>query len=277
MGDIPPWLALVYVMTGLTILVEPAFYQRIFSATSFKAVRNALLLGIILCGTYDWCVTAMGMAAKGAALQGVLPADVHPNESLLHLTLLSLPVGLTGLFIVGVLGAQMSTVDSYCLVAGANLSYDIYKPRFRPDADDRELINVTRLGIVASWVLGFVVAFYFERMLALWVFLSTLLTSVVLVPVIFGTFRERWLKPTAGLLSAWSGLMSCAVFYGIVELFGEFSEEKGTTILTLVTGSGTSIEIWQEYAMLFTLPASLLGFFVGLMWDRGAAGAAPTS
>ena len=126
------------------------------------------------------------------------------------------------------------------------------------------------IGVVISWVLGYIVAFYFDRMLALWVFLSTLLTSTVLVPILLGIFCSEWRKPLAGLMSAVTGLVSAILFYGIVEWFGTFSEENGTTILTIITESGIRYDIWQEYAMLFTLPLSLTGFFVGLFLDRGS-------
>jgi 1,4-dihydroxy-2-naphthoate octaprenyltransferase len=130
---------------------------------------------------------------------------------------------------------------------------------------------MTRIGIVISWVLGYVVAFYFERMLALWVFLSTLLTSTVLMPVLLGIFRADWRKPLAGFVSAVTGLVSAILFYGFVEWFGTFSEENGTTILTIVTESGATFDIWQEYAMLVTLPLSLAGFFVGLAMEKRGA------
>ena len=130
---------------------------------------------------------------------------------------------------------------------------------------DEQLIKMTRIGVVISWVLGYIVAFYFDRMLALWVFLSTLLTSTVLVPILLGIFCLEWRKPLAGLMSAVTGLVSAILFYCIVELFGTFSEENVTTILTIITESGIRYDIWQEYAMLFTLPLSLTGFFVGLL------------
>ena len=71
-------------------------------------------------------------------------------------------------------------------------------------------------------------------------------------------------------MSAVTGLVSAILFYGIVEWLGTFSEENGTTILTIITESGIRYDIWQEYAMLFTLPLSLIGFFVGLLLDRGS-------
>ena len=35
MGDLSIWLIIIYASTGLAILVEPTFYQRIFAAKSY--------------------------------------------------------------------------------------------------------------------------------------------------------------------------------------------------------------------------------------------------
>ena len=73
----------------------------------------------------------------------------------------SRPIPALGLFIAGVLSTEMSTLDSYCLVAGGNVAYDIYKPALKPDATDTELIKTTRYGILMSWFLGFAMAVSF--------------------------------------------------------------------------------------------------------------------
>jgi SSS family solute:Na+ symporter len=258
LGTIPVWLVLVYASTALVVFVEPAFYQRIFAARSAREVRNGMLAGIVLWAAYDWCVTAGGMLAAGAVSQGVLPADLHPDQALLQVVVHGLPVGLTGLFLAGVLAAEMSTVDSYCLVAGGNVAYDIYRPLFRPDAGDRELVRWTQLGTILSWVVGFAVAFAFERILSLWVFLSTVLTATVLVPVMAGLFWRGRKTPLAGLLSSLTGLASSLVYYFAIFAFGELDEDFATYIWT----SGT-IELWQEYAMLISVPLSLMAFVVG--------------
>lgn len=258
LGTIPVWLVLVYASTALVVFVEPAFYQRIFAARSAREVRNGMLAGIVLWAAYDWCVTAGGMLAAGAVSQGLLPADLHPDQALLQVVVHGLPVGLAGLFLAGVLAAEMSTVDSYCLVAGGNVAYDIYRPLFRPDAGDRELVRWTQLGTILSWVVGFAVAFAFERILSLWVFLSTVLTATVLVPVMAGLFWRGRKTPLAGLLSSLTGLASSLIYYFAIFAFGELDEDFATYIWT----SG-SIELWQEYAMLISVPLSLMAFVVG--------------
>lgn len=274
LGGVPIWLVVVYASTGLSILVDPAFYQRIFAARSFRNVRNALLIGIVLWSAYDWCVTAGGMLAAAAVHAGILPADTHPNGALLRVVVFALPWGLTGLFLAGVLSAEMSTIDSYCLVAGGNVVYDIYRPVFNPRATDDQLIRLTKWGILLSWVLGYILAFYFERLLALWVFMSTVLTSTVFVPIMGGLFWKGRKTKLAGLLSCAGGFATAVFYYLLVHQLGTFDEEYGTFIWTITAG-GRSVSLWQEYALLFSLPASLLGFIAGNIFGTTSVPAPP--
>lgn len=276
LGGTPVWLVLVYALTGLTILVDPAFYQRIFGAKSFREVRNALLIGIVLWGSYDWCVTAGGMLAAGAVKANLLPADLHPNAALLQVVIYALPAGLTGLFLSGVLSAGMSTIDSYCLVAGGNLVYDIYRPLVNPRASDDQLIRLTKWGIVVCWAIGFVVAFYFERLLALWVFMSTILTSTVLVPIMVGLYWKGRKTRLAGLLGCAGGFVTCIIYYVALHLLGTHDETYGTYILTFDI-HGSRISLWQEYAIFFSLTASLLGMIAGNLFGRAQQPATPAS
>jgi len=267
LGGVPLSLVAIYAATGLSIMVDPAFYQRIFAAKDFRAVRNALLLGILMWSAYDWCVTAGGMLAKAAVQAGVLPVDTHPNGALLQVVIFALPAGLTGLFLAGVLSAEMSTIDSYCLVAGGNIVYDIYRPVFNPRATDDQMIRLTKWGILLSWALGFVLAFYFERLLALWVFMSTVLTSTVFVPIMAGLYWKGRKTKLAGLLSCAGGLACAVVYYILLHHLGTYDEEYGTFIWNF-TFAGREISLWQEYALFFSLPASLAGFVLGNIFGR---------
>ena len=174
----------------------------------------------------------------------------------------ALPVGLVGIFLAGVLATAMSTMDSYSLVAGANLSYDIYRPLRNPDATDRELIRHTKIGIVIAWLAGFALAFAFNHLMALWVFMATGLTSMVLVPIMMGLFWNGKKTPLAGTLSCAAGLVATISFYVLIALLGVENETYGTYIWSFKV-AGMSFDIWQEYGLFFTLPTSFVGFLVG--------------
>jgi SSS family solute:Na+ symporter len=269
MGGIPTFLMIAYAATGISILVDPGFYQRIFAAKNFRQVRNAMLIAVGVWTVYDWLVTAGGMLAAAAVDSGALPAGLHPNDALLTAVVYALPVGLTGIFLAGVLATAMSTIDSYTLVAGANVAYDLYRPIVKPDASDRDLVRLTRYGIVVSWVFGYGLAFTFDRLMSLWVFLATFLTSTVLVPIFMGLFWKGKRTPLAGLLSCAMGLLSVIAYYYTIKLLGVENELYGTSIWTFQIG-GFSISLWQEYGLFFSLPMSMLGFVLGNLLSRKA-------
>ena len=270
LGGLPVWLLISYIATGLTVFVEPGFYQRIFAARSARQARNALLMAVVIWGTYDWLVVAGGMMARAAIGSGILPADIHPNDALLTAVTYALPVGFTGIFLAGVLATAMSTVDSYTLVAGANMAYDIYRPLWKSNITDRELVRLTKMGVVVSWVLGYMLAFMFDRLMALWVFTATVLTSTVFVPILISLYWKGRKTPLAGTLSCAMGLISVIVYYLTILNFGVPNTIYGTYIWSFNLG-GVSISLWQEYGLFFSLPMSAVGFLIGNRVGREAA------
>ncbi|MAM97024.1 MAG: hypothetical protein CL701_00180 [Chloroflexi bacterium] len=264
LGDLSIWLIIIYASTGLSILVEPTFYQRIFAARSYRNVRNALVIGIFIWGSYDWLITILAMSAKVGVIKGLLPSDVAPDAALLTVMVAALPAGALGLFMAGVLSTEMSTLDSYCLVAGGNVAYDIYKPAFKPDLTDDELIKKTRQGILLSWLLGFAMAVSFDQMLGLWVFMASVLISSVLVPILLGLYVPKFRKPLAGLLSAGLGLSSTVLLNVYIMMTGTFDIVEETYIVQWF-----GIDFLQEFIMYITVPISLFGFFIGLALDKG--------
>ena len=264
MGDLSIWLIVIYASTGLSILVEPTFYQRIFAAKSYKSVRNALIIGIFIWGSYDWMITILAMSAKVGVLKGLLPGDVAPDAALLTIMVAALPAGALGLFIAGVLSTEMSTLDSYCLVAGGNVAYDIYKPALKPDATDTELIKMTRYGILLSWFLGFAMAVSFEQMLGLWVFLASILISSILTPILLGIYIPNFRRPLAGFFSAGLGLLSTIILNIYIMIYGTFDPVDETYFVQWF-----GVDFLQEFIMYITIPISLIGFFAGFFLDKG--------
>ena len=269
MGDLSIWLIIIYASTGLAILVEPTFYQRIFAAKSYKNVRNALVIGIFIWGSYDWIITILAMAAKTGTLMKIMgdpiiDPGVAPDAALLSIMVAALPVGALGLFMASVLSTEMSTLDSYCLVAGGNVAYDIYKPAFKPDATDDELIRTTRYGILLSWLLGFAMAVSFEQMLGLWVFMASILISSTMTPILLGIYVPSFRKPLAGFLSAGLGLLSTIILNIYIMMTGTFDTVEETYIVQWF-----GIDFLQEFVMYITVPISFMGFFIGLVMDRG--------
>ena len=63
-----------------------------------------------------------------------------------------------GIFLCGILAAIMSTADSQLLVTASAVSKDIYKDILHPDADEKKVLNISRITVIVVAVLAFIIA-----------------------------------------------------------------------------------------------------------------------
>jgi Na+/proline symporter len=229
-------------------------------------------VGIVLWTAYDWGVTAMGMVGATLSAQGTLPADTEPDEVILRVLPHFLPVGLTGLFLGGVLAAAMSTIDSYLLISSGNVVYDGWTAVTGRRPDDARLVARTRWGVVACGALAALLALRFERIKEAWVFMAHIVTATALVPVLAALFgpthpddRDRPLvrRPLAGACASFGGLLSFVASYAVITGLGDRDDDLATWKLTI---AGT--EVLAEYALWVALPVSGLGYLVGRFTGR---------
>ncbi|MBW3535230.1 MAG: sodium:solute symporter family protein, partial [Gemmatimonadetes bacterium] len=224
-GTYPLAVLLVWSLGALSVLVEPAFYQRILAARSHRTILAALAMGVVLWAAFDWISTLLGMVAQARGLVA------EPRYALLTLTIEVLPVGLTGLFVAGVIATAMSTIDSYLLIAGGNLSYDLYRPLRRPGIGDAQLLTLTRWMIVVAGIVSVGFALVFPTIVSAWVFMASVLVSAALVPIMAALYLPpSWTRPAAGLAASWAGLAACLAVYAVVAVMGADDPEWGTRI-----------------------------------------------
>ncbi len=68
------------------------------------------------------------------------------------------PAFIAGLLMAAIIAASMSTADSQLLVASSSFTSDIYKPIFRKNANDKEILWVGRLVVVIVSVVAYFIA-----------------------------------------------------------------------------------------------------------------------
>ncbi|MBA3481360.1 MAG: sodium:solute symporter family protein [Pirellulales bacterium] len=260
-GGLSIWMRIAWALTGLTLLTEPAFYQRVFAAQDAKSVQRALLIGIGLWAAFDWGATLMGLIGRSAVEQGLIPSDVLGKEALLTVCMEMLPTGLRGLMIGGILAAAMSQIDSYSLLASGNLVYDIYRPIFDPNASDRRLLTLTRVGVFAVMFASALFSLLFDRMRDTWQFMASVMASAVFVPVMGALFAKP--RAAAGFWGAVAGLGGLTAFYALLFSQGTFDADAETHVWRI-----DGIELWQDYAVLCALPISLWGYALGNLFGE---------
>jgi SSS family solute:Na+ symporter len=258
-GGLNVWMLVAWSITGVTILVEPAFYQRVFAASDARSVQKALLIGILLWASYDWGATLIGIIGKAAVEQGLIAGSMAGRQALLTVCMEMLPTGMRGLMIGGILAAAMTQIDTYSLLASGNLVYDIYRPLIDRNASDRRLLALTRAGVFVVMFAAAIMSLMFERMRDAWQFMASIMAAVVLVPVLGALFWRP--RRAAGFWGAVGGLVGICAFYGLLVSKGTYLDEEDTFVWRY-----GSVEIWQDYAVLCALPISLLAFLLGHAW-----------
>ena len=68
------------------------------------------------------------------------------------------PSFLAGILMAAIIAASMSTADSQLLVASSSFTSDIYKPIFRKEASENELLWVGRIVVVVVAVVAYFIA-----------------------------------------------------------------------------------------------------------------------
>ncbi|HHV96545.1 MAG TPA: sodium/proline symporter PutP [Clostridiaceae bacterium] len=110
-----------------------------------------------------WCVISLLAAvAIGIIGRALFPADLLTEstaESIFILTTTRfLPPLLAGLAMAGILAATISSSDSYLLIATSAISKNIYQGIFRKNANDKEVMLVSRAVLLLITLIGIVIA-----------------------------------------------------------------------------------------------------------------------
>ena len=264
-GYLTPWTLFAYSITAFAVLAEPAFFQRIFASSGPNEVKKAFGVGVPMWLSFDWCVTFLGLMGAAAIGLGIIP-EVEANEALFAVAGQYLPAGLVGLFVAGVFSAAMSTADSYFLVAGGVIGYDIYKNVINPNADQKQTERMTKIGVLISAALSLILCFTFERIMEVWVFQATIIIATCLIPVYFGTFSKKPPKKIAGTMATVFGFCASVVWYIWTNFFGTYNPDS--EVYTVKIGN---IELWQEYGILIITPIVLILYLLGNAFGKETA------
>ena len=145
------------------------------------------------------------------------------------------PAFIAGLFLCAILAASMSTADSQLLSASSAVSLDIYKGLINKDADEKTVMNVSRITVLVIAAIAFVL-------------------SLNPASSIFGLVSYAW----AGFGSTFGPLV-------ILALFWRGMTNKGA-IAGLIAG-GVTVVLWHNLkGGIFNVYEILPGFIACLVF-----------
>lgn len=237
--------AVSFVAVGLAFLGAPQLLVRFISARSPREIPPAGLIAVICIIVFDCGAVLAGMSGR-ALFPGL--AD---SEAILPTMAAGLfPPLLTGVFLVVVLAAIMSTADSLLILASSAVVRDVVQQIYAPDLPGR---RISMLGKATTLVLGAaacVVALGEARLIFWFVLFAWSGLAAAFVPVVLcALFWKRTTLPGAiagmvmgfGVTIAWV-LLFKERFYDLYEMIPGVAAGLAATIgVSAMTGkSGTT-------------------------------------
>ncbi len=144
---------------GLGYFGMPHILVRFMSIRKASEVKKSATVAIIWVVLTLGSAVVIGLMARKTALGTGLVAGEAQERIFIEIVKTLFPGFIAGILLSAIIAAAMSTADSQLLVASSSFTSDIYKPVFRKEASDKEVLWVGR-GIVAIVA---VVAFFIAK------------------------------------------------------------------------------------------------------------------
>jgi SSS family transporter len=235
-----------FIGIGLAFLGTPQLLTRFISAKSKNEIVSGSVIAVICIVVFDIGAVFAGMS--GRVLFGGL-AD--PETILPTMSAELFPAVFTGIFLVIVLAAIMSTVDSLLILVSSAVVRDVIQKVFDPDLTERQL---SMLGKLTTAVVG----------------VGALALALPEVRLVFWFVLFAW----SGIGSAFGPAVLCSLFW------------KGTTRAGAIAGmlAGFAVTVlwalfWKQnfYDLYEMIPGFTVGFAVTIgvsLFTRPPEGAA---
>lgn len=142
---------------GLGYFGMPHILVRFMSIEKASMVKKSATVAII------WVVLSLGSVCLISYFGRMLVADELLPAGMQKMVFITLarklfPAFIAGVLLAAIMASSMSTADSQLLVASSSFTSDIYRPIFRKNASDREILWIGRLVVLVVSVVAFLIA-----------------------------------------------------------------------------------------------------------------------
>ncbi|MDL2273654.1 sodium:solute symporter family protein [Oscillospiraceae bacterium OttesenSCG-928-G22] len=174
-----------------------AAIQPVLASKDVMSARRASLITALVVAPFGLLTATLGMIAKvlshNGQLLNVLGENVT-NGKLAFPTLMMQLTPVAGGFVLAAMLAAVSTVSPLILAAGTMLTKDIYQGVFRPDADDKRMLLVSRITTAISGLVCCGLAIFFNasgiRVLDI-VYFAYSMRGALFIVVLLGIYYKK--------------------------------------------------------------------------------------
>jgi len=141
---------------GLGYFGQPHIITKFMGIKHVNEMHKAKYLGI------SWQILALFGATLFGLIGVVFFPEGLPKEELLtlHIVQTYLPAFFAGLVLCAILAATTNVIAAQILVVASSLAEDFYKRLFHEDASHKKILFVSRLGVVGTAIIAFLIAFF---------------------------------------------------------------------------------------------------------------------
>jgi len=191
-------LVKLFLLVGLTYVVGPDMYSRLFCAKDGKTARTSVFWAALFIIPLAFGITLIGMGAS------VLFPQISPEQAFPTVIKEILPPFMGSIVLAALLCAVMSSADTTLLSASTILVVNIVG-WFRPSLSQRKILSLSRWGIVLLGVCSLVLALVLKGVINSLLFAYTVYTAGVILPVIAGFYKKRLRVTPLGAMVALIG------------------------------------------------------------------------
>ena len=191
-------LVKLFLLVGLTYVVGPDMYSRLFCAKDGKTARASVFWAALFIIPLAFGITLIGMGAS------VLFPQISPEQAFPTVIKEILPAFMGSIVLAALLCAVMSSADTTLLSASTILVVNIVG-WFKPSLSQRKILSLSRWGIVLLGVCSLVLALVLKGVINSLLFAYTVYTAGVILPVIAGFYKNRLRVTPLGAMAALIG------------------------------------------------------------------------
>ena len=191
-------LVTLLLLVGLTYVVGPDMYSRLFCAKDAKTAKVSVFWTAALIVPLAFAITLIGMGAA------VLFPQISPEQAFPAVIKEVLPPFVDSIVLAALLCAVMSSVDTILLSASAILVVDIVG-WFKPALSQRRIVFLSRWSVVILGICALTIALVLKGVISALLFAYTVYTAGVILPVIAGFYKDKLRVTSMGAMAALVG------------------------------------------------------------------------
>lgn len=212
--------------TAMFYFLNQGILMRFLAAKSLGESRKAGMSMVLVLMTVAACVVGGGgWVAAALVNHGDLPSTVKAGDAFYIATeLLSRP-GVFGLVLAALTAALMSTVDTLITAVAALTVNDIYKPHFRPQATEQQMMKVARWTSISVTVCGVILVPVFMNFASIYEAhgaFTAAITPPLVVTLLMAVFWRRFTS-TAAIWTIVGGLVAVAFSLFVPQVIAPFA------------------------------------------------------